>query len=282
MRRRTVLVGGLLVLGGCQTGWPGQGPGQGAGLATADQTMDVEAADRANRFGRLAGMDGIAAPRIEQVVVPAGAAPGAGRPIPVIRVVFGEGVFFAPGAAAPRAGAARVMELMAQNMRRDVPDVRLTVLGHTDAVGSDASNYALSEARAVGVLQLLVNDGVNPGQLGTVAIGKTQPVAPNSTAAGRALNRRVEFLISPSEQANLAVVEAGRTDPRWLELGRGLPTGTARPREVRFLKPGYTGPADFSEAPMAPRQIALRPVGDVPIQVASGASGRSGKPEVMP
>ena len=90
----------------------------------------------------------------------------------------------------------KVIKLIAQNMLRDVPDAALTILGHTDSTGTDAYNIDLSRRRALAVMAMLAGDGVDPEQMTTVAIGDHQPVAPNDTPEGRALNRRVEFLIS--------------------------------------------------------------------------------------
>jgi outer membrane protein OmpA-like peptidoglycan-associated protein len=263
----------LAGLAGCvQTGWQSTGGMAGPGMATADQMMDVEASDRIARFRRLARLDGIVPPQIDQMMVPAYQA-GADRPVPVIRIVFEESDFFASGSAVPRPQAAAIMNVIAENMRHDVPDVRLTVLGHTDAVGTDATNVALSQQRALNVLQILVDDGVNPGQLGTVAIGKAQPIAPNETTAGRARNRRVEFLISASEPANLFVVATTPVNAGWLRVASGATRPVAPTRSAEFLKPHFAGPADFAEAPLDKRQIAFSPVKEVPIAVANTDTG---------
>ena len=211
--------------------------------------MDLELTDRVHRLDRLSRLQGVSPPSIEQVVVPPEQAGGATRPIPVIRVTFAERDFFQPGNAAPQPAVAQVLQVMVENMRRDVPDVRLTVLGHTDATGSERQNAALSQARATTVMQIMAASGANLGQLSAVAIGSAQPVAPNASASGRARNRRVEFLISPSEQANLAVVSRRPVNPAWLALGDG-PARLAH-TEVAVLLPRFTGPADFSEAPRA-------------------------------
>ena len=71
------------------------------------------------------------------------------------------------------------------------------VYGHTDAQGSDAYNFQLSQQRASSVSQFLGSQGVDPRRLNTQGFGKTQPVASNDTEAGRAQNRRVEISISP-------------------------------------------------------------------------------------
>lgn len=271
------------MLTGCvQTQWREGSGGPTQTLKTADQTMDLEETDRVSRFERLARMNGIIPPSIDQVVVPASEVPGADRPIPVIRVVFDEADFFDPGSATPRPEAATVLNTIAENMRRDVPDVRVTVLGHTDASGTETRNNGLSERRALQVLQTLVSDGVNPGQLSTVAIGDAQPIAPNSTAAGRARNRRVEFLISPSEQANFRTVSMRAINPAFLALGGNGRPAVAGPRRVAVYKPAYAGPADVSEAPLAnqggrPVVLAASGPGLIVDNVGSG-EGETGSP----
>jgi len=72
-----------------------------------------------------------------------------------------------------------------------------TVLGHTDSVGSDASNQVLSESRAQSVMNHFAGQNVNPLRLESYGRGETEPRADNSTEAGRQLNRRVELWILP-------------------------------------------------------------------------------------
>ena len=76
------------------------------------------------------------------------------------------------------------------------PDLRLEIEGHTDSVGSDAYNQTLSEKRAGSVRDYLVNNGVSINNVIARGLGKASPVADNSTAAGRKLNRRVEMIVS--------------------------------------------------------------------------------------
>jgi outer membrane protein OmpA-like peptidoglycan-associated protein len=73
----------------------------------------------------------------------------------------------------------------------------VTVLGHTDSVGSDASNQVLSESRAQSVMNHFAGQNVNPLRLESYGRGETEPRADNSTEAGRQLNRRVELWILP-------------------------------------------------------------------------------------
>jgi outer membrane protein OmpA-like peptidoglycan-associated protein len=71
------------------------------------------------------------------------------------------------------------------------------VVGHTDSTGAAAYNQALSERRASTVATYVHNRGIEERRILAYGRGLTQPVADNSTAAGRALNRRVELTLSP-------------------------------------------------------------------------------------
>lgn len=199
-------------------------------VLTQAQTLDLENSDRIARFRRLARLDNIEPPIVEQVYAPRGSAPGIDRAVPVVRVVFDEGVFFDTDSATPLPQSIPVIDLIAQNMKRDVPDAALTILGHTDSTGTDAYNMRLSALRALHVMRLLAARGVDPLQMTTVAIGPFQPIAPNATPEGRARNRRVEFLISANTTANLAVVQHRRIDADYLKTGPDAPaTVTPKP-----------------------------------------------------
>jgi len=73
----------------------------------------------------------------------------------------------------------------------------VTVIGHTDSLGSNADNQVLSEKRAQSVLDYFASQNVNPLRLDAYGKGETEPRADNGTDAGRQLNRRVELLIVP-------------------------------------------------------------------------------------
>lgn len=73
------------------------------------------------------------------------------------------------------------------------PELRIAIAGHTDSQASDAYNLDLSKRRAQAVVKWLTDKGIAAARLEAQGFGETQPVADNDSAAGRALNRRVEI-----------------------------------------------------------------------------------------
>ncbi|MEW9808043.1 OmpA family protein [Mesorhizobium marinum] len=71
------------------------------------------------------------------------------------------------------------------------------VYGHTDSTGSDQHNLDLSQRRALSVANYLSAQGVDSRRFAVTGFGESRPIAPNSTAEGRAQNRRVEIQLSP-------------------------------------------------------------------------------------
>jgi len=81
------------------------------------------------------------------------------------------------------------------------PQTTTTVEGHTDSVGTEAYNQQLSQRRADAVRQVMVDQyGVAADRISAVGEGESEPVADNSTAEGRALNRRVEASVEAQAQ----------------------------------------------------------------------------------
>ena len=106
--------------------------------------------------------------------------------------------------------SSRALDVVADVLLR-YPALRIEVGGHTDNVGSTATNRALSQRRADAVVGYLVSVGVAPGRLRAVGYGKSEPVADNGSETGRALNRRVEFaVLNPEAAARETVREVPR------------------------------------------------------------------------
>jgi outer membrane protein OmpA-like peptidoglycan-associated protein len=83
----------------------------------------------------------------------------------------------------------QIVEMLKQN-----PELKVSVEGHTDNVGSDKSNKTLSENRAKSVMTALIKGGIEKSRLSSKGWGATKPVEDNSTEDGRYKNRRVEIV----------------------------------------------------------------------------------------
>ena len=82
----------------------------------------------------------------------------------------------------------------------EYPNTNILVVGHTDNVGSEAYNMTLSKNRAYAVTNYFINKGLSSGRFTTNWFGETQPIFDNSTAEGRAKNRRVNVAILPNQK----------------------------------------------------------------------------------
>lgn len=105
------------------------------------------------------------------------------------------GIYFDTGSAKLRPESDVQIDKIAAYAKAN-PGQRLMIEGHTDSVGGDATNLALSAARAAAVKTALIGRGVNAGRLDTAGFGEEQPVASNDTAIGRAANRRVSLRLT--------------------------------------------------------------------------------------
>ena len=83
---------------------------------------------------------------------------------------------------------------------KEYPDTNLLVVGHTDSAGADDYNMTLSKNRAYAVTNYLTKNSISSGRLTTNWFGESQPMHDNSTATGRAKNRRVNVAILPNEK----------------------------------------------------------------------------------
>jgi outer membrane protein OmpA-like peptidoglycan-associated protein len=105
-----------------------------------------------------------------------------------------QGILFATGKADLQPESRPVLKEIASTMKK-YPDLKILIEGHTDNVGAAASNLSLSDARAAAVKATLVSDfGLDAARITTKGFGDTKPSGPNTTAVGRAQNRRVEIV----------------------------------------------------------------------------------------
>lgn len=146
-----------------------------AGAKDSDGDGVADEADRCPGTPRGSAVDGAGCVQIEKVVL--------------------RGVNFATGSAVLKPAAHDTLRTVAQAMRVN-PALEVEVGGHTDSLGDDAKNQALSERRAEAVKAFLVKEGVAADRLTTRGYGETQPADTNDTAEGRANNRRVAFKVT--------------------------------------------------------------------------------------
>ena len=105
-----------------------------------------------------------------------------------------QGILFATGKAELKPESRPVLKEIASTMKEHA-DLKILIEGHTDNVGKPDANLALSEARAAAVRAALVADfGIGAERISTKGFGDTKPSAANTTAEGRAQNRRVEVV----------------------------------------------------------------------------------------
>jgi OOP family OmpA-OmpF porin len=103
-----------------------------------------------------------------------------------------KGVNFQTGKAVVLPSSYAVLDSVVASLR-DWSEVKIEVQGHTDARGSAATNMLLSQQRAEAVMQYFIEHGISSSRLTAVGYGPDMPVGDNRTAAGRAMNRRVEL-----------------------------------------------------------------------------------------
>lgn len=105
-----------------------------------------------------------------------------------------DNVLFEFGKADINAAAAPYLDRVAALLKHKTT-LPVSLEGHSDSIGRDEANLALSEKRALSVRNELLLRGIPADRLTTVGHGETRPLAPNDSALGRQLNRRVELII---------------------------------------------------------------------------------------
>ncbi len=103
---------------------------------------------------------------------------------------------FDSGSAAIRSDSYALLYEWASALQdEELTNATIKVLGHTDSVGSEDTNMSLGERRAAAVKERLVEDGVIPSRFLIISYGESKPYVSNNTESGRAVNRRVEFVL---------------------------------------------------------------------------------------
>lgn len=134
---------------------------------------------------------------------PTQAGPAASGGCPEIKQEVKERLEYAARAVQFETGSAKLREssyvILSEvaGIMRQYPDYDLTIGGHTDDVGSDVNNLKLSQERAQACRDFIIATGISESRISSAGFGESRPVGDNTTAAGRALNRRVEFGLVP-------------------------------------------------------------------------------------
>ena len=105
-----------------------------------------------------------------------------------------DGIFFEIGNAVIKPESNEALEVIATYLNAN-PDTRYYVVGHTDDTGNLQANRTLSSNRAAGVVEALVERGIQADRLSSHGVGPFSPVASNRSETGRSVNRRVELVL---------------------------------------------------------------------------------------
>lgn len=116
-----------------------------------------------------------------------------------IEIEFESKVLFDYDQAGLKSGAKTSLNEFVTILKK-YPDTNIEIQGHTDNKGSDAYNDGLSQRRANAVMVYLIDRGIPNSRMNPKAMGENHPKYTNDTEDGRALNRRVEFLITANEK----------------------------------------------------------------------------------
>ena len=120
-----------------------------------------------------------------------------------IKVSFKSGILFDYDSDNIKASTARNLDEMAQTLTK-YADTKIMIDGYTDATGTEDYNQKLSERRAAAVAKYLRKGNVDRSRVDTKGFGEANPVADNTSEAGREKNRRVEIAIMANEELKKA------------------------------------------------------------------------------
>jgi outer membrane protein OmpA-like peptidoglycan-associated protein len=208
---------GAVVLAGCttnpytgeqqvsKTGW-GAGIGAAAGAAVGAATGDnaKERRERALKGAAIGGVTGggvgaymdYQEKKLRERLQGVGVGVQKDKQTGAITLVMPGNITFPTAQSSIKADFYPVLDAVA-DVLKEYSKTSISISGHTDNVGRDDYNLKLSQDRASSVAQYLISRGVAGGRVNAVGYGKSQPVADNSTEAGRSQNRRVEIKINP-------------------------------------------------------------------------------------
>ena len=118
----------------------------------------------------------------------------------VDELVAASPIQFAPDSPVISSGSDAVLVELAAALNV-IPEVPFEVVGHTDSVGPEQDNLQLSQERAAAVVARLTELGVDPGRMTSRGEGEENPIADNTTDEGKAANRRIEFILVGTSEA---------------------------------------------------------------------------------
>lgn len=167
--------------------------GGGASIRLEDGTiyLEGEVSDQAVMDEMTDSLDGISTPVVNNLSIVAGS------PIPSGRVIVGDNVFFDTGSDQVKALQVQTVAALVE-LAESRPDWIMTIVGHTDNIGTDVYNLELSLRRAEAIRDVLVTQGMNSDNMRIRGAGETAPIADNGSEAGRSQNRRIEFEFTPA------------------------------------------------------------------------------------
>ena len=123
-----------------------------------------------------------------------------------IKITFSSGILFDVDKADLKDGPKSELAELSTILNK-YADTNILLAGHTDSTGGDEHNLELSRRRALSVAGYLGTQNVNSARIATEGYGKSQPIASNDTAEGRAQNRRVEVAIWANDKLKKAAEE---------------------------------------------------------------------------
>jgi outer membrane protein OmpA-like peptidoglycan-associated protein len=126
-----------------------------------------------------------------------------------IKITFDSGILFDVDRSDLKYGSKSELAQLSTILNK-YEDTNIMLAGHTDSTGSSEYNMALSQRRAQSVADYLATQNVSATRFDVRGFGKDEPIASNDTAAGRALNRRVEVAIWANDKLKkVAAAKAG-------------------------------------------------------------------------